>query len=178
MAAAASPSEYGNHHSTPSSSASLIDLFPTDEELWADRPTDPEDQKFDEIVGTLEELLMDDDFVAQQRTFMEKHCHHFSDDDENKLVYMDVFREYTDGVERFLERKLTASLPWFSMADFMGMLESRADADPTAAEGDVFEMLASLGDFGAFKDMMLSFKHERDGTNIDLSGLIAVKASR
>ncbi|KAJ3111101.1 ADP-ribosylation factor-like protein 2-binding protein [Phlyctochytrium bullatum] len=63
-------------------------------------PVDPEDTKFDEVVGALEEVLMDDNFVSLQNQFLEKHYHHFENDDENKLIYMNIFSDYT----RFLEK--------------------------------------------------------------------------
>ncbi|KAJ1568602.1 ADP-ribosylation factor-like protein 2-binding protein [Cladochytrium tenue] len=137
-------------------------------------PSNPEDAKFDEIVGALEDLLMDDNFLAMQNSFMEKNCDAFSDDDENKLVYMDIFKSYTATLESYMEKRLRQDLPWFSMASFLQMLRNRQDP----IDGDVFDMLASLGDFNAFKELIVSFKKEQDGSAVDLSGLIAVNVRK
>ncbi|KAJ3028296.1 UNVERIFIED_CONTAM: ADP-ribosylation factor-like protein 2-binding protein [Siphonaria sp. JEL0065] len=134
-----------------------------------------EDELFDLIVGTLEDLLMDDLFVDFQNKFMEKNCKHFSTtEDENKLIYMDIFSSYTAKVESYIEKKLRQEIPDFNMADFLNLLRSR----PEQLEGDVFDMMASIGDFSAFKEMMVSFKQEKEGSGIDLSGLLAVTNSK
>ena len=39
-------------------------------------------------------LFLDDEFLDLQNTFMEKNCMHFTDDDENKFIYMDLFNAY------------------------------------------------------------------------------------
>ncbi|KAJ3266828.1 ADP-ribosylation factor-like protein 2-binding protein [Chytriomyces hyalinus] len=130
-----------------------------------------EDELFDLIIGTLEDLLMDDSFVNLQNKFMDRNCSHFStSDDENKLIYMDLFSAYTSQVEAFIEKKLRAQIPEFNMADFLDLLRSR----PEQLEGDIFDMMDSIGDFQAFKEMMISYKQEKEGTAIDLSGLLAV----
>ena len=90
----------------------------------------PEDDKFDMIVGKLEETLMgalpappvppqwfacpgvlrvfahtalldahtlrraDDEFQKLTHGFMAKHCEHFEDTPENKLVYTSIFSQY------------------------------------------------------------------------------------
>ncbi|KAI9339701.1 ADP-ribosylation factor-like 2 binding protein [Obelidium mucronatum] len=134
-----------------------------------------EDELFDLIVGTLEDLLMDDAFVDFQNKFMESNCKHFSTtEDENKLIYMDIFSAYNVKVEAYIEKKLRAEIPDFTMSEFLNMLRSR----PEQLEGDVFDMMATIGDFSAFKDMMVSFKQEQDGSGIDLSGLLAVTNSK
>ncbi len=52
------------------------------------------------------------------------------------------------------------------MSDFMEILSKKS---PDELQGDVFDLLDSLGDFEAFKDLMLSYKND-----IDLSSLISV----
>ncbi|KAJ3015884.1 UNVERIFIED_CONTAM: ADP-ribosylation factor-like protein 2-binding protein [Siphonaria sp. JEL0065] len=134
-----------------------------------------EDELFDLIVGALEDLLMEDSFVDFQNKFMKKNCKHFSTaEDENKLVYMDIFSSYNAKVEAYIEKKLRQEIPDFNMADFLNLLRSR----PEQLEGDVFDMMASIGDFSAFKEMMFSFKQEQEGNGIDLSGLLAVTNSK
>jgi hypothetical protein len=54
------------------------------------------------------------------------------------------------------------------MHNFMDMLSNRK-ADEL--QGDVFDLLETLGDFAAFKDLMLSFKN---GPDMDLTSLLSV----
>jgi hypothetical protein len=77
-----------------------------------------EDDMFDAIVGRLEDIMMgeraplhfdrcadmtmrtrsafaaDEDFQKLQSDFVRKHCVHFDDSEENKLIYIDIFNEY------------------------------------------------------------------------------------
>ena len=43
--------------------------------------------------------------------------------------------------------------------------------EPNELQGDVFDLLETLGDFSAFKDLMLSYKN---GPDMDLSSLLSV----
>eukprot|EP00274_Cyanoptyche_gloeocystis_P005538 CAMPEP_0196667802 /NCGR_PEP_ID=MMETSP1086-20130531/65280_1 /TAXON_ID=77921 /ORGANISM="Cyanoptyche gloeocystis , Strain SAG4.97" /LENGTH=391 /DNA_ID=CAMNT_0042005161 /DNA_START=88 /DNA_END=1264 /DNA_ORIENTATION=- len=113
------------------------------------------DAKFDLTVGALEEIVMDPDFTQKQRSFILKHCVHFEEGEENKLIYSDIFNSYVDLLEKYIEQRLAASVPDFSMEEFMKVLSSRGENEMSA---DVFDMLLSLGDFDNFKDMMLSIK--------------------
>jgi len=113
------------------------------------------DAKFDLTVGALEEVVMDPDFTEKQSSFILKYCGHFEGGEENKLIYSDIFNSYVDLIEKYIEQRLAASVPDFSMEEFMQALSSCGEDEMSA---DVFDMLLSLGDFDNFKDMMLSYK--------------------
>eukprot|EP00899_Mesostigma_viride_P017285 jgi/Mesvir1/25558/Mv01795-RA.1 len=113
-----------------------------------------EDRKFDSIVGALEEIIMDPSFDQPQVELCRRHCHQFDEAEENKLVYMEIFKEYTFLVESAIEHRLTQKVPGFSMNEFLGMLKAKEHL-----EGDVFDLLLTLSDFAAFKELMLSHKH-------------------
>lgn len=134
----------------------------------------PADAKFDAVVGELENLLLDDGFLQMQDEFLLEHTSKFDYDEENKLVYMDVFKDWTRKIEHFIEDRLKQTLPWFTMVEFTKMIHERSSEQ---MEGDVFDVLATLGDFAAFKDLILSYKHEHDGTGIDLSGVLIQSGS-
>ncbi|KAI8848544.1 hypothetical protein BC829DRAFT_362431, partial [Chytridium lagenaria] len=134
---------------------------------------DPEDKQFDDVVGVLEDILMDDEFVNLQTKFLNQHFHHFSNDDENKFIYMGYIYT-TKLLEKYIDQKLRQILPWFCD----DRVSKQAKVSRTKAEGEVFEMLTSLGDFNTFKEVMLDFKSEKEGTTVDLSGLLAVSSSR
>ena len=38
--------------------------------------------------------VLEDEFIDLQQEFMEKHYHNFDDVEENKLIYMDIFKLY------------------------------------------------------------------------------------
>lgn len=157
-----------------------------------------EDDKFDMIVGLLEDIMMgafvfvrsvaalllrlpavvlktdcacavrvclavlccglrtDDGFRTLQDQFCNRHCAVFENTDENKLEYTRIFESYTKMIESFVMESLTAQLPGFAMDEFLGMLQAREGQ----LDGDVFELLYSLGDFAVFKDLILSYKPE------------------
>jgi hypothetical protein len=98
----------------------------------------------------------DDGFIALQDQFCNRHCGVFENTDENKLEYTRIFESYTKMIESFVMESLTAQLPGFSMEEFLGMLQAREGQ----LDGDVFELLYSLGDFAVFKDLILSYKPE------------------
>ena len=85
---------------------------------------------------------------------MEDHCHHFEPGEENKLVYTTVFEEYTDAIEKLIESELERRVPGFDMEAFLFELAGRREE----LDGDVFEMLFTLTDFAAFKDLFVSFR--------------------
>jgi len=118
-----------------------------------------DDNYFDEIVGVIEETLVDPDFQQVQDQFCEKHCDVFEDTEENKLEYTSIFEKYTKLVEHFLERRLRKLVDDFDMDRFMHMCSRRRDE----LVGDVFDLLTSLGDFEEFKFLMLSYKAEASG---------------
>lgn len=125
-----------------------------------------EDDKFDMIVGALEDIMMDDEFQELQSNFAAEHCNHFEATDENKLIYTDIFSKYTELIEGYLEKRLRESLTTFSMPEFMDMLMTREEE---MRASDVFDVLVSCADFETFKDLMLSHKSLREGGGVQLS---------
>ncbi|KAK3264276.1 hypothetical protein CYMTET_26975 [Cymbomonas tetramitiformis] len=129
----------------------------------------PEDNKFDEIVGALEEVIIGAEFESQQTTFCQSNCTHFDADGENKLIYTDIFSQYTTMLEASIVSKLSEMVPGFDMGEFGAMLNERK----AELEGDVFDMLFTLSDFEAFKELMVSYKKETtglDAAELRLSG--------
>ncbi|GIL77984.1 hypothetical protein Vretimale_7379 [Volvox reticuliferus] len=115
-----------------------------------------ESRRFDCIVGALEDVLMDPEFEELREGFCRENCQHFEDSDENKLIYTDIFNKYTELVESMIDKKLKQAVPGFSMQEFMSLLESHKDH----LMSEVFDLLLSLADFEAFKEVMLSYKRD------------------
>ena len=85
---------------------------------------------------------------------LDENCHHFDPGEENKLIYTTGFEEYTNAIERLIEGELERRIAGFSMEAFLDELAGRREE----LDGDVFEMLFTLTDFVAFKDLFVSFR--------------------
>ncbi|KDR10997.1 ADP-ribosylation factor-like protein 2-binding protein [Zootermopsis nevadensis] len=125
---------------------------------------------FDSVIGHIEDILMEENFQELQKCFMEKYWHEFEDEEENKLCYMNIFKEYTDTIEKHIEIHLVKMIPNFSMDEFIEQLQTRKNE----LNGEVFEMLFTFSDFIAFKEMFLDYKAMKDGRVEDLSKGICI----
>jgi len=134
----------------------------------------PEDNEFDEVVGALEHIMIDPAFSKLQNSFCRKHCQLFDNDEENKLCYTEIFDEYTDLVEGYIESRLRSAIAGFRMDRFARMCRVRKEE----ITGDVFELLLSLGDFSEFKHLMLSHKAALNGNSFECIGGWAVACSQ
>eukprot|EP00644_Phytophthora_capsici_P008560 jgi/Phyca11/546149/estExt2_Genewise1Plus.C_PHYCAscaffold_200184 len=138
-----------------------------DEEVYGDDVGDEntEESKFDKMIGVLQDLLMDPEFVDMQRDFCRNNCEIFDNVSENKLVYMDIFQQYTDLIETFIERRLHEKLECFSMQELCNQIQEHEDEIPP----DVIDVLLSSSDFEEFKNLMLSFK-QNEAPCIEITG--------
>ena len=67
------------------------DIFEPAEEILAQE--NHEIDKFDEIIGCIEDIVIDQPFQELQESFLEKHYHNFDiDTEENKLIYTEIFQ--------------------------------------------------------------------------------------
>lgn len=125
-----------------------------DEDIVVAASSNAEDARFDEVVGAIEEVIMEDEFQALQDEFMNKNYKHFEDSDENKLIYTTVHSEYVSLVEKHLDSALKRQVKGFRMDQFLETLVERKEE----LEGEIFELLLTFDDFLEFKQLMLSFK--------------------
>eukprot|EP00603_Paraphysomonas_imperforata_P014938 CAMPEP_0114466584 /NCGR_PEP_ID=MMETSP0104-20121206/9149_1 /TAXON_ID=37642 ORGANISM="Paraphysomonas imperforata, Strain PA2" /NCGR_SAMPLE_ID=MMETSP0104 /ASSEMBLY_ACC=CAM_ASM_000202 /LENGTH=153 /DNA_ID=CAMNT_0001639957 /DNA_START=113 /DNA_END=574 /DNA_ORIENTATION=- len=125
------------------------------DEIICEESGTAEEIEFDLTVGILEEIVLDDKFSNMQNEFCLQNCDIFEDTEENKLIYSDVFQDYTALIESYLERRL--SQKGISMRNFESQLEDRKDE----ISGEIFDLLLSLSDFSEFKDLMLSYKRSK-----------------
>lgn len=100
----------------------------------------------------LQDIVMSDEFTDLQRDFFSRYCQHFTPDEENKLIYMEIFNEYINKIEKYIENNLGGT----DMHEFAQMLTERQDE----IDGPMFDLLLSFSDFSMFKDMMINYKHE------------------
>mmetsp|Transcript_24550 Transcript_24550/g.22303 ORF Transcript_24550/g.22303 Transcript_24550/m.22303 type:complete len:152 (-) Transcript_24550:89-544(-) len=140
-----------------------------DEEILFESTGTAEDNKFDEIVGKIEEILLGEDFASVQNNFCRSHCNKFHNDEENRPEYMELFNSYVTLMESTIDSMLSSQIPGFNMTQFESMLVERQDE----ISGEIFDLLSSMGDFNEFKDLMLNYKREQNksGKNeLSLSG--------
>lgn len=76
---------------------------------------------------------------------------HFEATEENKLIYMDLFKKYQEMIEQFLLKELSESVENFSMEEFMTQLSQRKDE----IDEPLMDLMLSLSEFESFKELML-----------------------
>ncbi|KAG7207485.1 hypothetical protein KM043_009117 [Ampulex compressa] len=125
---------------------------------------------FDEIIGHIEDLLLEEEFHSIQQHFLDKYWEIFEPVEENKLIYTDVFNEYNKAVENYIVNYLQKVIPNFDMNILLQYLnDKRAEL-----EGEVFEVLSTFTDFVAFKEMFLDYRAVKEGKVQDLSCGISI----
>jgi len=50
----------------------------------------------------LQEIILSEKFYTRQTEFMEKNSQIFEDEEENKLEYMDIFKQYKKTLEKYI----------------------------------------------------------------------------
>ncbi|XP_012057909.1 PREDICTED: ADP-ribosylation factor-like protein 2-binding protein [Atta cephalotes] len=129
-----------------------------------------EDRSFDEVIGHIEDLLLEEDFQALQNKFLEKYWDVFEPVEDNKLIYTDIFNEYNKAVEEYIVDYLKKVKPQFTVDTFLHQLNEKQ----MELEGEVFEVLSTITDFLAFKEMFLDYRAVKEGKVADLSCGIAI----
>lgn len=54
-----------------------------------------------------------------QTDFLDKYCTLFTNEEENKIYYTDIFNEYTKVIEEFILVNLNKNIPNINMGDFL-----------------------------------------------------------
>ncbi|KAJ0412012.1 hypothetical protein ATCC90586_004558 [Pythium insidiosum] len=153
----------------------VIDAFKADEEevICDDIGENTEETAFDQMIGVLQDILLDPDFVNMQNNFCMNHCAEvFEDVTENKLIYTDLFQQYINLIESFLEQRLSEQIENFSMDELGRLMQEHEDEIPL----DVIDVLLSCSDFEEFKSLMLSFK-QNETPNFEITGDALICAS-
>jgi len=133
-----------------------VDGEPEDEVLFEDVQDDT--RQFDEAVGALEEMLIDPSFTSFHTSFLDTHCGVFDASDENKLEYTTIHSSYVRGMEELISRYLKQCFgEEFTMDALLGEVEKRGEEELSE---DVFDVLATMADFEAFKALILDHKQK------------------
>lgn len=130
-----------------------------DETIVSHQSVDVQTEKFDQTIGLIEDLIMDEDFRSIQDDFLTKYAHEFDPNlDENKFIYTDIHQEYLKIIEEFILNKIKRTQTDFNLDAFMHQLESHQDE----LEGEIFEFLLTFTDFLAFKQWMLDHRQSKE----------------
>lgn len=92
------------------------------------------------------------------------------------MSYTPVFDSYVSRMEAFISQYLQRRVDGFDMESFLEQCEARGE-DQLA--GDVFDVLTSMSDFQAFKELMLAQKEQQKWqttSNSSASGQTATAA--
>lgn len=135
------------------------DAMDLEESLAESHGENPEDDLFDMVVGRLQDTVLDPEFEHLQESFFAEHSHHFTEEEENKLIYMRIFRGYVDTIERYIAARLAD----VNMVEFSRLLATRHHE----IDEVLLDMLLSFSDFQVFKELMLAYKR---GTELRLRG--------
>ncbi|XP_053682251.1 ADP-ribosylation factor-like protein 2-binding protein [Sabethes cyaneus] len=114
---------------------------------------------FDTVIGHIEDVVIGGEFQDMVNQFMDCYYHLFETGEENKIVYTEVYQKYTNLVESFIVENLNRRMSYFDMDLFAVELENKK----AQLDGEIFELLYTLTDFLAFKDMMLDYKAFKEG---------------
>lgn len=113
------------------------------------------DGYFATIIGNIEDIIMQDDFSKLLTSFMDKYWEEFDDAEENKLIYTDIFREYLETIEKYIEENLRKNIDSFDMTFFENELKRRENE----LDGQIFEILDTFSKFESFKSMLLDYRN-------------------
>lgn len=111
---------YRKHNKDPFSSKSKFaaDVTTSDDINISHRSIEEDEKLFTEVIGCIEDTLMDTKFRQLHSNFMEDYWQEFEDTEENKFVYMDIFKKYNKIIEKYLEEQLIQRVQGFDMLRF------------------------------------------------------------
>ena len=102
-------------------------------------------------MGQLQEVLIEPGFEEMQKNFFNQNCLQFEATEENKLVYMTIFKSYTELIEGHIMHRLNQTIDGFDMETFLKQVVERKDE----IDEPLMDLLLSFSEFESFKEMML-----------------------
>ena len=118
---------------------------------------------FDSTVGRIQEVVLSNEFYMLQHDFIQRYFQEFSNSEENKHTYMEIFSIYLTTIEGYIESHLQN----VNLQVFASSLIDRKDQVDTS----LLDMLLSFSDFIVFKEMMISAK---DALELSIQGKASV----
>lgn len=116
----------------------------------------PRNEDFDWIFDYTLQFMESDKFDAAVMDFVDEKCEAFDDEDENKLIYTSVHREFCEHVDALITSNL-AEVGITGELFLESCEKARAGRDINAT---VFERLVAMDDFPTFKKIMVKRNKE------------------
>ena len=135
----------------------------TGEDFTIEGKTNHEEAYFDMIISHIQDIVFDCKFKEMQNNFFKEHCNEFEENEENKLIYTEVFQKYKQTIESYIEDKLKEVIKGFNMTDFLKLLGKKGEQ----VDDHLADTLLSFTDFTVFKQLILEHKplaKKPDGT--------------
>jgi len=128
----------------------------------------PAEDEYDWIFDFVLQFLESEKFDASVMDFVDEKCDVFDDEDENKLIYTEIHREFCDHVEALIDSNLgEVGITTEMFVDSCEKARNSRDINST-----VFERLVAMDDFQTFKKIMT-----KRNTQLHMESLKSFKAT-
>ena len=109
-------------------------------------------------MSELAAIVGSESFKEMQRDFFAQHCEKFDDEEENKLEYTEIHKQYEELVEAQVREQLGDEKLNKIVAGLRDYIDSASAETKSIEVLEAIEVLSSLGDFMEFKHVMLAQK--------------------
>jgi hypothetical protein len=126
-------------------------------------------EDYDWIFDSALQLLESEKFDAAVMDFVDEKCYSFEDDEENKLIYTEIHREFSEHIEALL----TSTLGELGVTSELFLESCEKAKDGRDINTTVFERLTAMDDFQTFKTLMT-----RRNKELQLEAIRSLSSSR
>ena len=117
----------------------------------------------DQEMKELAAIVSSEDFKNEQKAFFEANCDKFDAEEENKLEYTVIHKQYEQMIEDQIKSKLGDEKFAKVEAGLATFVENNQESGKQTREVfDAIELLMSLGEFSQFKSLMLEKKAQKN----------------
>ena len=67
--------------------------------------------------------ISEDGFQELQDQFLNEHCDQFEDEEENKLIYTDIYNQYISILEGYIANRMMELCPKFKMSTLLELIQ-------------------------------------------------------
>jgi hypothetical protein len=105
--------------------------------------------------------IKNDSFKKEQEAFLDKYMGEFDEGDENKLIYTTIHNDYQELIEKMLTKEVGEELLVRVCEGMEAFIEKSKTTDASQEIVEAIEIMSSMGEFLAFKGMMLHRRKEK-----------------
>ncbi|CDI96714.1 ADP ribosylation factor protein 2 binding [Echinococcus multilocularis] len=96
---------------------------------------------------------------------MEKNCVYFTDLGDNTSPLREIHKQYNNLMRNYIEQNLLEKASKLTLQGISDYIASQM----STCDGEVFELLNTLTNFGDFMELMVDFKNSKETIDSDLS---------